>query len=240
MRSMFSAPRPPRTSLDQVVGPDRCLAVIRGDLNLARQAAHRHNAKVNDVLLAITAAGLHELLRSRGEPVEDLTLPVYVPITLRPAQHRDQARGNVIGQMVVPLPIGSLEPGRRLEQIASGSARQKAGSHPNLGTMFGSRFARLALLAFLRRHPVSVTTADLPGPPQPVYFAGAQLLEVFPVLPLIGNVTLGVAALSYAGHFNVTVVADRDAIPDLDSFVAAAASELRALAAPVSAGQAGR
>jgi diacylglycerol O-acyltransferase len=235
MRGLFSAPPAPRTSLDQLVGPGRRLAVIRGSLDPARQAAHRHGAKVNDVLLAITAAGLHGLLRSRGEPVDDLTLPVYVPVTLRPAQHREQARGNLVGQMVVPLPIGELGPGRRLEQIAVESARQKASSHPNLGTMFGSRLARRALLAFLHRHPVSVTTADVPGPPQPVYFAGAQVLEVFPLLPLIGNVTVGVGALSYARHFNITVVADSDAVPDLDTFAAAARSELRALAEPTSA-----
>jgi diacylglycerol O-acyltransferase len=236
VHGMFSAPPTPRTSLDQVVGPDRSLAIIRGSLDLARQAAHQHGAKVNDVLLAITAAGLRGLLRSRGETIENLALPVYVPITLREAQHREQARGNLIGQMVVHLPIGQPDPGRRLEQIAAETARQKASSHPDLGTMFRSRLARRALLSFLDRHPVSVTTADVPGPPHPVCLAGARLLEVFPVLPLIAKVTLGVAALSYAGQLNITVVADRDAVPDLDAFTAAARSELRALCEPVSAG----
>jgi hypothetical protein len=50
-------------------------------------------------------------------------------------------------------------------------------------------------------------------------------------LPLIGNVTLGVGALSYAQQFNITAVADRDACPDLDVFAASARDELRALAA---------
>jgi diacylglycerol O-acyltransferase len=76
---------------------------------------------------------------------------------------------------------------------------------------------------------VSVTTADVPGPPQPVYLAGARVLEVFPVLPLIAKVTLGVGALSYAGQFNITVVADRDAVPDLDAFAEAARAGLQAL-----------
>jgi diacylglycerol O-acyltransferase / wax synthase len=101
--------------------------------------------------------------------------------------------------------------------------------HPNLGTMFRSRLARRALLAFLDRHPVSATTADVPGPPLPVYLAGARLLEVFPVLPLIAKVTLGVGALSYAGQFNITVVADRDAVPDLEIFAEPAQNELQAL-----------
>ena len=234
-RGMFSAPPTPRTSLDQVVGADRSLAVIRGNLELARQVAHRHGAKVNDVLLAVTAAGLRGLLRGRGEPVEDLALPVYVPVTLRQAQHREQARGNLVGQIVVLLPIGEPDSGLLLEQIAAEAARQKASSHPNLGTMFRSRLARRALLAFLDRHPVSVTTADVPGPPHPVYFAGARVLEVFPVLPLIANVTIGVGALSYAGQLNITVVADRDAVPDLDTFTAAAHRELQALCQPVPA-----
>jgi diacylglycerol O-acyltransferase / wax synthase len=46
--------------------------------------------------------------------------------------------------MVVPLPLGVPNPGRRLEQIAAETARQKAMGHPNLGTMFRSRLARRA------------------------------------------------------------------------------------------------
>jgi WS/DGAT/MGAT family acyltransferase len=229
MRELFTGPPTPQTSLDRAVGPGRTLALIRSSLDMVKQIAHRHGATVNDVLLAVTAAGLRGLLHSCGESVEDLTLPVYVPVTLRPAQHREQARGNLIGQMVVPLPLGVPDPGRRLEQIAAETARQKAMGHPNLGTMLRSRLARRALLAFLDRHPVSATTADVPGPPLPVYLAGARLLEVFPVLPLIAKVTLGVGALSYAGQFNITVVADRDAVPDLEIFAEPAQNELRAL-----------
>jgi len=235
MRGISAGSAPPRTSLDHVVGPGRSLAVIRGDLDQAKAAAHRHGAKVNDVVLAMTAAGLRELLRGRCELVENLAMPVYVPITLRQAQHREQARGNMVGQMIVPLPIGEADPGLRLEQIAAEAARQKGSSHPNLGTMFRSRIARRALLAVLDRHPVSVTTADVPGPPLPAYFAGSRLLEVFPVLPLIAKVTIGVGALSYAGQLNITVVADRDVVPDVDIFTAAARSELQALCEPVSA-----
>jgi diacylglycerol O-acyltransferase / wax synthase len=76
---------------------------------------------------------------------------------------------------------------------------------------------------------VSVTTADVPGPPLPVYLAGARLLEVFPVLPLIAKVTLAVGALSYAGQFNITMVADRDAVPDLEVFAETGQNELQAL-----------
>ena len=88
------------------------------------------------------------------------------------------------------------------------------------------------LLKVLDRYPVNVTTADVPGPPTPLYLAGARLLEVFPVLPLISTVSLGIGALSYAGQFNIMAIADQDACPDLDVFAASAQDELRALAAP--------
>jgi WS/DGAT/MGAT family acyltransferase len=231
MRAAFTSVPTPVTSLNRRVGPDRDIALIRGDLTQVKQIARAHDAKVNDVLLAVTAGGLRGLLSSRGERVDDLLLPVYVPVTLRRPQHRAQARGNLIGQMLVPLPIGTTDSGRRLRQIAAETATQKARSHPNLGVVLRSRIARRALLKILDRHPVSVTTADVPGPQVPVYLAGARLLEVFPVLPLIGNVTLGVGALSYAQQFNITAVADRDACPDLDVFATSARDELRALAA---------
>jgi diacylglycerol O-acyltransferase / wax synthase len=229
MREFFTAQPTPRTSLDRVVGPGRTLALIRGSMDLVKQVAHGHDATVNDVLLAVPAAGLRRLLYSRGESIEDLTLPVYVPVTLQPAQHREQARGNLVGQMVMSLPLGVPDPGRRLKQIAAETARQKARSHPNLGTMFRSRIARRALLAFLDRHPVNVTTANVPGPSLPVYLTGARLLEVFPMPPLIAKVTLGVGALSHAGQFNITVVADHDALSDLDVFTETAQNELQAL-----------
>lgn len=155
--------------------------------------------------------------------------PVYVPVTLRRGP-RDQARGNLIGQMVVPLPIGSAEPGRRLRQIAAETAKRKARSRPSLGTLLRSGIARRALLKILDRQPMSLTTADLAGPQVPLYFAGARMLEVFPVLPLVAKVSLAVGALSYAGQFTIMAVADRAICPDLDVFVASAQDELDALA----------
>jgi hypothetical protein len=232
IREILAAEPGPRTSLDRVIGPGRNLALIRSDIDLVKRIAHSHGAKANDVLLAVTAGGLRGLLRSRGERVEHLVLPVYVPVTLRRAQARAKARGNLVGQMVVPLPVGEPDPGRRLARIAAETVAQKARSHPSLGAAFRSRTARRVLLKVLDRYPVNVTTADVPGPQAPLYLAGARLLEVFPVLPLISTVSLGIAALSYAGQFNIMAVADQDTCPDLGVFAASANCELRALAAP--------
>lgn len=66
----------------QTVGSDRSLAPIPADLDQVKQTAHAQNATVNDVLLAVTAAGPRELLRSRGELADGLTERIDVPVTL--------------------------------------------------------------------------------------------------------------------------------------------------------------
>jgi hypothetical protein len=82
---------------------------------------------------------------------------------------------------------------------------------------------------------VNVETADLPGPPIPLYFSGARVLEVFPLLNLIGNVTLGVGAISYAGRFLIMAVGDADSYPDIDLFTTGVREELQGLIVGTSA-----
>lgn len=223
------AERPlPATSLDRLVGPARNLALIRSRLDLVKKVAHTYGATVNDVLLAVIAGGLRGLLNSRGERVGGL-LRIYVPVSLHQGQ-RAQARGNLISQMVVPLPIGTQSPASALREIAADTALRKAKSRPSLGWMPHRGIAGRAFLMLVSRQRVNATSADIPGPEVPLYLAGAQLLEVFPLTQLIGKVSIGVAGMSYAGQFNMLAVADGDAYPDIDVFARSAEDELRALA----------
>jgi WS/DGAT/MGAT family acyltransferase len=223
----------PKTSLDCMVGPNRTLALVRTTLEAVKEVAHRHGATVNDVLLVATAGGLRALLRRRDEPVQDVTVRVYVPVSLRLRRGlRGPQQGNLIAQMAVPLPLGRSEPGRRLERIAAETAKRKAKARTSLGTLFGGRIVRRLLLVAVMRQRVNATTADIPGPEVPLYLAGARMLEVFPLLPLIANEPLGVGALSYAGRFTIGVVADRDAYADLDALAAGMREELHALGVP--------
>ncbi len=74
----------------------------------------------------------------------------------------------------------------------------------------------------------------MPGPLTRLYLASAELLEVFLIVPLIGNITLGVGAFSYAGQFNIPAVAYRDGCPDIDTFADGVRDALHSLAASVS------
>ncbi len=225
IRELLAEEPATRTSLDRMVGPNRSFAVIRTTLDDIKAVAHAHGATVNDVLLALTAGGLRTVLGSRGEPIQDTAVRTYVPVSLRLRVGGPQ-QGNLIAQMAVPLPMRESDAGDELRRIAAETARRKARARTSLGALIRGRFARRLMLFAVLRQRVNVTTASIPGPTVPLYLAGARVLEVFPVLPLIANEPLGVGALSYVGALNIGVVADRDAYPDLDVFVAGARNEL--------------
>jgi diacylglycerol O-acyltransferase / wax synthase len=233
-REFFAEQHAPRTSLNRPIGADRRLAIVGSHLELAKQIAHEHHAKVNDVVLAAVAGGLRELLASRGEPVEQLALRAMVPISL----HREQpgqASGNQDGSMAVPLPLGERDPVRRLQLIAAQTAARKHKAHPQAGSgPFRFALAQRAFLRlFARQRLVNISVTNVPGPPVPLYLGGARLLELFPVVSLAGNLTLAVAVLSYAGQLNLTAVADRDGCADVAVFAQGVQSALDELARSV-------
>jgi WS/DGAT/MGAT family acyltransferase len=211
--------RAPSTSLNaRPVSPDRRLVTIGGSLDLIKGIARAHHAKVNDVLLATIAGGFRDLLCARGEPVDGVLLRAMVPVSLHDGAA--DARGNRDGAMVVPLPVGGAAAAERLALIAEATAERKKKARPPGGTLFRNRVIQRAFLGITAHQRFFNTyVTNVPGPPVPLFFAGAQILEVFPLVPLIGNLSIGIGALSYTGQFNVTVVADRDLCPDLETFV---------------------
>jgi diacylglycerol O-acyltransferase / wax synthase len=222
--------RAPRSSLNRPIGPHRRLAVVHGRLDQARQIAHAHGDKVNDVLLTSVAGGLRELLASRGEPVDGVVLLAWVPVSLH-TEGAGQARGNQDAVMVVPLPVGEPDPVRRLELIAADTRSRKQRTHsPGLNALGVGFLQQAAWRMITRQRTANVSVANVPGPPQQLFLSGAPLLELIPVVPITGNFTLGVGALSYAGQLALIAVADRDACPDVDVFADGVRATLETLA----------
>jgi hypothetical protein len=194
-------------------------------------------ATVNDVLLAVIAGGVRALLASRGERVEGLVVPIFVPVSLRRGAAGTPGRidrGNQISQMIVPLPVGLDDPVVRLHEITAATKERKALPRPAMGAVFRGPILSAAMLRLIIRQRVNLLSADLVGPSRPLSFSGAPVLEVFPLLNLVGNLTLGVGALSYAGRFDILVGGDADIHPDLDVFAAAASDEFHVLSEGVS------
>ena len=230
-REVLTEQPAPRTSLNRPIGAERRLAIIRSRLDLTKQIAHVNHATVNDVVLAAVAGGLGQLLASRGEDVAGLVQRAMVTISLHDEQP-GQAHGNKPGWMMVPLPLGEPDPVRRLELIAAETAARKHKPHPEVGSGIFRFIAgqRVWYWLFPRQRSVNLVVTNVPGPPVPLYLAGARVLELFPTLPVMGNLTLVVAVLSYAGQLNITAVADPDGCPDVEVLARGVRSALDDLA----------
>jgi diacylglycerol O-acyltransferase len=220
VRESFVEGRAPRTSLnDGPIGWHRRFGLVRADLDALKATAHSNGAKVNDVLMTVVAAGLRDLLLHRGEAVEGVVLRAFVPVSLH-ATGADDAQGNLDGAMIIPLPVGVRDDIARLRLITAETAERKKRSRPQGGTLFRNRpIQKLFLRLAPYQRVMNTYVANVPGPPVPLYFAGMRVQEVFPVVPLMGNVSVGVGALSYASQLNLTAVVDRGRCPDVDVFV---------------------
>jgi hypothetical protein len=73
----------------------------------------------------------------------------------------------------------------------------------------------------VHRQPfVNLVVTNVRGSPQTLDLLGAEITEIIPVVPLGGNLSLGVAVLSYGGRLVIGVNADADACSDLPVMVA--------------------
>jgi hypothetical protein len=122
--------------------------------------------------------------------------------------------------MVVPLPLGEPDPVHRLGLIAAETAARKHKARPQSasGILSLPVVQRTSYRFLAHQRSVNLSVTNVPGPPVPLYLAGAPLLELFPVPPIMGNLTLGVGVLSYAGQLNLTAIADQDTCPDVEAF----------------------
>ena len=94
--------------------------------------------------------------------------------------------------------------------------------------------------------PCNIVVTNVPGPQIPLYMLGARMLETYPLVPLVDNLGLGIALMSYDGKLCWGFNADYDLVPDLEifqGFVREAFDALREAAgaemllAPADAGQ---
>lgn len=232
IRGLVAGAPGPVTSLGGLVGPHRRLAVVRAQLDAVEAVAHAEHVTVNDVLLAMVAGGVSALLRSRGESVDGLVVPILVPVSLR-RPTEEAPLGNRISQMAVELPVGEADPVVRLRRVNAATTSAKALPHPSMGALFRNRLLGALVLRLVIRRRINLLSADIVGPRQQLSFAGNTVRDVFPLINLLGNVTVGVGAMSYAGRFELLVVADGDLHPDVAVLASGAAAELASLTAIV-------
>jgi len=221
----------PRTSLLGPLGVRRRVFLLGADLEPLRRSAHAAGGTLNDALLAAVAEGARAILAARGER-SDITLPVSVPVSLRGTAAGSASGGNLVGVMVVPLPLAEPDPHRRLSLIAAATRAQKPTARA-AGTLELSRArwaTRLLDLLSRRQRVIALFVTNVPGPGAPLRLAGARMSRAWPMSVIAGNVRFGVAAASYAGWLSVTAVCDADSAPDARVFADAVQSALTRLA----------
>jgi WS/DGAT/MGAT family acyltransferase len=207
------------------------------DIDEVKGIAHQSSATMNDVLLTVVTGGLRSLL-----PVEDgapnfTEQRALCPVGLDTGDGRPMT--NRVSAVFVTLPLGMDDPHEALASIAADTAALKH-SHQELAGDAGLRLldplpqSVLAWVVQLVRHQpfFNLIVTNVPGPSSPLYLLGAEMVDAFPIVPLIGNQGMGVAALSYRGHFNLGVLSDPEHISDVDAFCEGCRDTLALLCKP--------
>jgi diacylglycerol O-acyltransferase len=224
-----AAARPaPGSPLNVRISHQRRFATAQTKLDDYRAVRKAHGGTVNDVVLATVAGALRSFLMTRGEPVgTETVIRTLVPVSVRNAAEQGTL-GNKVLPYFVELPVGEPNPVLRLSRISYAMQAHKAGSRAS--HTVGARaliklsgFAPPTLHALgaraagsIARRFFSVVVTNVPGPQRPLYATGAQMREVFPVVPLAKGQALSIGLTSYNGGVYYGLNADRDALSDLD------------------------
>ncbi len=212
----------PQTPLNVEIGPHRRYAVVRHHLEDYKTVKNTFGGTVNDVVLTVVSGALARWLRSRGVRTEGLEMRALVPVSVRTDSHRGTL-GNQLTVMRGPLPVYIRDPVARLRFVrramdglkeskqAVGAATLAAVNNLAPPTVL----AQASRLNFSTRL-FNLLVTNIPGPQFPLYVLGRRLEDLFPLAFLPKNHALAVAIMSYDGGIDYGLLADYDALPDID------------------------
>ena len=238
----------PRTFFNRSLTPRRSVSFAAAPLEDLKVAKSAYGATVNDVFLAACTQALRAYLSAHGE-VPDRPLVVSVPVSVH-GEVTDGRATNQVSNMFVRLPVHVDDPVEQLHAVKADTRDAKVVHGASGADMIGdvtevtppaifnlaSRMYSSAGLAD-RLAPIhNLVISNVPGPPFPLYVAGARLRAVYPFGPLIEGSALNITVLSNMGNMDIGVIACPDVAPDIDELangIAAGIEVLRAAAADV-------
>ncbi len=238
----FSAPR---TSFNLAITPHRRVALGEVLLDDLKAVKNHFGCTVNDVVLALCAGALRRYLFARGELPEE-PLVGFVPISFRAEDERLSA-GNRLSAMLTSLATDVADPVERLRLIAAAMSQAKA-QHSLVGAdvltdwtefTFPALIGRAARLisstrVFDRVRPAfNVTISNIPGPPFPLFLAGARLVGMYPLGPVVEGAGLNMTVMSYCGTVYFGFNGCRETVPDIWALPAMVVDSLDELVAVV-------
>lgn len=225
MPAPFTAPR---TSFNGAITGHRNVAFSQLDLAKVKAVKDRHGVKVNDVVLALCAGALRKYLEDRDELPEDSSSPwcrcrsTANPIVRartrsracsRNSAPRSPIRSNACTQSAITTPP------RRITTRLWARTCSRTGRSSLRRMVFGAAMRVYSSLKLAERHPVvsNLVVSNVPGPPVPLYFLGAQIKGMFPLGPIFHGAGLNVTVMSLDGKLDVGIVSCSDLAPELTS-----------------------
>jgi WS/DGAT/MGAT family acyltransferase len=219
--------RLPATPLNRPIGPHRRFDWLPMGFDDIQFIRSRLGGTVNDVVLAIVAGAVRHFFKHvRLTDPDDIDFRVMAPVSMREA-HEHSSLGNRVSAWFVPLPIGERDPLQRLARVRATTAALKQ-RHEALGAetitqvvewLGALPIALGARLVERSQPPFHMVVTNVPGPRVALHLLGARMLEAYPIVPLMGQLSLGIALFSYGGMLSWGFAADWDLVPDLHEFV---------------------
>jgi diacylglycerol O-acyltransferase len=216
------------TPIGGTLSQQRRFVTVRRTLADHRAVRDAHGGTVNDVILATVTGGLRSWLMTRAESLGGLRkIRAVVPVSVHDPDLEATSLGTQIAAHFVDLPVGEPSPVVRLHQVSYSfkahketgravAANRLAGISGFAPSTFHAIGSRVAAAELRRGFQLSVT--NVPGPQSPLYCAGAEMEQTYPVPPLLPGHALAIGVTSYDGHVYYGILADRDLMPDADVF----------------------
>jgi diacylglycerol O-acyltransferase len=212
----------PSTPFNVDIGPHRRYTFHDADLAQFKAIKDSLGGTLNDVVLAAVTLALGRYLRDHEQDTDGLVLKAMVPVSVR-AKSEQGALGNRVAAMWAPLPVGVENPADCLHRISASMEELKKGGQA-VGAQVLTNLAGFAPPTILSqaarlqaRQPFfNLVVTNVPGPQFPLYILGRRLRVLFPVVPLAQRQGLGIAVMSYDGHLGFGLLADFDALPDVE------------------------
>jgi diacylglycerol O-acyltransferase len=221
----FSAPRTP---LNVPISPHRRFAFTEVSLDDVKMVKNALGGTVNDVVMTMCSGALRSYLDGKGVH-PDRSLLAMVPISVRTEEQKG-GMGNRVSSMFVSLASDIDDPVERLHAITEGTRHAKEQEKAiDAGTLASDwvDFAAPALAARAARllsrmqgggrigPMANVTVSNVPGPSFPLYSAGARMVAMYPMGPILDGSALNITVMSYMGSMYFGLMACREAVPDV-------------------------
>jgi len=193
-------------------------------LDTLRGIAHRHDVRLTDVLMSVTAGSVR---RAIGDAAGD-TLHITTPLMVRAADSGSE--GNLTAAVMTTVPTMAMSETERLLEVGR-RARQTERATRALASRFVMTTAAKLLPppvhAWFARTVygfrfVQAIVTNMPGPVGRYEMAGSLMLWVCPIIPLARRAPIAVGAISWSGVVAVGITIGPDLVTDSEAFAAAA------------------